>query len=54
MSGLQKNRDGLDSEETVSENVKKLHKIKLKFTKTKTIKGKRDACNIVWVWGVGT
>ena len=44
MSGLQKNLDGLDPEETVSENAKKVRKVK--FTKMKTIKGKRDASNV--------
>ena len=39
MRGSQKSDDGLDPEETASENVKKVQKFT--FTQTKTIKGKR-------------
>ena len=46
MSASQKNRDGLDPEETVSENAKKVQKVKFTKTTTTTIQGKRFTSNI--------
>ena len=44
MSGSQKNHDGLDPEETVSEDTKKVDKVK--FTKIKTITSRHRASNV--------